>query len=61
MTVTLTAEGARAFFDFALLDEAVKVKLVEEHRTKTSSYREFLVRQEKTMQRLLEKLRQADD
>jgi len=46
-------------FLITLLDEAMKEKLIEEHRTKTPSYRDFLVCQEKTMRSLLAKLRQA--
>jgi hypothetical protein len=42
-----------------LLEMVLKEKRVEEHRTRTPSFRPYVVEQEEMLQRVLAKLRQA--
>jgi hypothetical protein len=53
----LTNEERAFLVEF--LEAALKDTLVEEHRTRTPSYRETVQHQEDLITRLLEKLRQA--
>jgi hypothetical protein len=52
--LTLTAEEQE--YLKGLLDEVLKEKLVEEHRTRTISYRGYVVEEEKVIESLLRKL-----
>lgn len=54
--LTLTDEE-RTFLS-ELLETTLKQRLIEEHRTRTPSYREGVLRQENTINGLLVKLRQ---
>jgi len=54
--VTLTAEERQYLLD--LLERTLKDTRVEEHRTRTPAYREFVLHQEHLAQGLLDKLRQ---
>jgi hypothetical protein len=56
LQLTLTPEERKCLL--ALLDQTLKEKLVEEHRTKNLSYRESIVSEEKTLKSLLTKLRE---
>jgi hypothetical protein len=55
--LTLTAEEREFLVD--LLGEALKEKLVEEHRTVTRDFRKLVEKQEELIGGLLHKLRQA--
>jgi hypothetical protein len=55
--VALTAEERQYLVD--LLERALKDALLEEHRTRTPSYREHVLREEGLVQGLLNKLRQS--
>jgi hypothetical protein len=55
--LTLTAEEQQFLVD--LLETALKNTLVEEHRTRTLSYREQIVQREEIIKALLAKLRQG--
>jgi hypothetical protein len=55
LQLTLTTDERSCLL--GLLEQALKNKRVEEHRTKTSSYRESLVQEEKAMESVLAKLR----
>jgi hypothetical protein len=52
--LTLTAEEREYLRN--LLEEMRKEKLVEEHRTRTLSYRGFVIEEEKAIASLLQKL-----
>jgi hypothetical protein len=54
--LTMTAEEQH--FLAELLEQKLKEKRVEEHRTRTLSYREGIVHQEKLLEGLLNRLRQ---
>lgn len=53
----LTAEERKFLVD--LLETVLNEKRIEEHRTRTPTYREFVLHQEDLMQQLLSKLRSA--
>jgi hypothetical protein len=55
--LTLTAEERQ--FLVGLLEMVLKDTLVEEHRTRTLSYREHILHREELINSLLSKLRQA--
>ena len=55
--VTLTAEERAYLLD--LLKRAVKEMLIEEHRTRTPTYREHVIHQEVIAQGLLNKILQV--
>jgi hypothetical protein len=57
LQLTLTDEERTFLAD--LLETALKETLVEEHRTRTLSYRELVQRQEHLIAQLLDKIRQA--
>jgi hypothetical protein len=57
LRVTLTDEERAFLVDF--LESALKGVLVEEHRTRTPSYREVVLRQENLIAGLLSKLRET--
>jgi hypothetical protein len=55
--VTLTADETEYLRN--LLETTLKNTLVEEHRTRTPTFREHVLRQETILQSLLTKLRQS--
>ena len=55
MSMTLTAEERD--FLVGLLERVLKDKEIEEHRTRTLSYREIVVKEEERMKSLLAKLK----
>jgi hypothetical protein len=55
-TLTLTEEERVELL--AWLEQKLKNKLVEEHRTETAAFRAHVVRQEAILRRLIEGLRQ---
>jgi hypothetical protein len=57
LQLTLTAAERKFLVD--LLDLVLKERQIEEHRTRTPSYREHILRQEALINQLLNKLRQA--
>jgi hypothetical protein len=57
LQVTLTAEERQYLLD--LLEITLKDMRVEEHRTRTPTYREHVLRQESIAEGLLNKLQQA--
>jgi hypothetical protein len=57
--VQLTLSDPERLFLTSLLETALKERYVEEHRTRTPSYREDILRQEALIQQLLTKLRPA--
>jgi hypothetical protein len=57
LQLTLTDEERTFLVDY--LEAALKDTLVEEHRTRTPSYRAIVQRQEDLITRLLGKLKQA--
>ncbi len=54
LQVTVTAEERQYLLD--LLERTLKDTLVEEHRTRTPSYREHVLREEEMILRLRDKL-----
>jgi hypothetical protein len=56
MPLTLTTDECRWLATF--LESSLKDVLVEEHRTRTPSYREHIVHNEEMIRSLLNKLRQ---
>jgi hypothetical protein len=56
LQVTLTAEERQCLVD--LLDATLKEMRVEEHRTRTPSYREHILHREDVIVAVLNKLRQ---
>jgi hypothetical protein len=54
MELTLTPEERQ--FLVGLLEMAMKDTRVEEHRTRTLSYREYVLKQERLLESLLSKL-----
>jgi hypothetical protein len=57
LQLTVTAEERRCLV--GLLERILKETLVEEHRTRTPTYRENVLKQEQLMQGLLNKLGQS--
>jgi hypothetical protein len=57
LQVTLTAEERQYLLN--LLEWTLKETLIEEHRTRTLTYREHVLHREGVVQGLLNKLRQA--
>ena len=55
-TLTLTADESKYLVD--LLERTLKETQVEEHRTRTPSYREHILHREELAQAILKKLRQ---
>jgi len=53
----LTLTDAERQFLVQLLENVLSQKYVEEHRTRTPSYREDILRQEATIEQILKKLR----
>jgi hypothetical protein len=53
--LTLTAEERQCLLE--LLEELRKETAIEEHRTRTLSYRQFVVQREKLIESVLNKLR----
>jgi hypothetical protein len=53
--VTLTGDECQCLVE--LLETTLKDVRVEEHRTRTPSYREFVLHREKLIQEMLKKLR----
>jgi hypothetical protein len=56
LQLTLTASERKFLVD--LLDRVLKERQIEEHRTRTPSYREHILEQETLIVQLLNKLRQ---
>ena len=56
LQLTLTAEEREYLVN--LLETVLKDTRVEEHRTRTPSYREFVLRQEELINQVLSKLQQ---
>ncbi len=55
--LTLTADESK--FLVELLENSLKERQVEEHRTRAPTYREHVLHQEDLIQAILKKLRQA--
>ena len=56
-TLTLTADERQYLLE--LLEASLKNMRVEEHRTRASSFREFVIKQENAVESVLNKLRQT--
>ena len=56
LQMTLSADERQCLLE--LLGEALKEARVEEHRTRTLSYREFVLRREQLIEQVLGKLKQ---